>query len=540
MPLNQNQSRSAFARVTLGSFAVLKTDGARLFEPANLTIGAERVGLVGRNGCGKSSVLRAIGERSGPHEGSVTATGSVWTLPQISHLAVGETVAHALGVVDAVAVTERVLNGRGSEADLEAADWSLEDRIERALAKVGLSGMDANSPLAALSGGERTRAYLAGMVLAQADIVLLDEPTNHLDRDGREAVQDLVAGWEGCLIIASHDRALLDLVDRIVEISPSGVKSYGGNYDAYSLQRHLEREAALATANNTQKALDGLKREAQVMHERRAKRESAGRKYALSGSIPNISAGLRKSTAQSSAGREVADMSKRLEEGQARASNAQQDLERVRALEISVVSADLPAGTEILMVEQAEIDLGRGSLFQPVDLYLRGPARIAISGPNGSGKSSLLRLISNEIRPSAGSIVCRIDPVMLDQDVSLLKNDETLREAWLRLNPAGTLEEAQAALARFLFRNTAAQKRVGELSGGERVRAGLACTVAGKPAAKFLLLDEPTNHLDMDSVHAVEQVLKTYDGALIVVSHDRHFLNAIGIDQEITLSPRSR
>lgn len=526
--------------MTLGSFAVLKTDGTRLFEPANLTFGAERIGLVGRNGCGKSSVLRAIGGSLGPHEGAVTATGSVWTLPQISHPNPSETVAHALGVADAFAVIERVLDGRGSESDLEAADWSLDDRIERALAKVGLSGMAASTPLTALSGGERTRAYLAGMVLAQADIVLLDEPTNHLDRHGRAAVLDLVSSWIGCLVIASHDRAVLDLVDRVVEISPSGLKSYGGNYDAYCLQRDLERETALATANNTQKALDGLKREAQIMHERRAKRESAGRKFAMTGSIPNISIGLRKSAAQSSAGREVADMSKRLEEGQARAADAQQALERVRALEIPVVSADLPAGTEVLKLEEVEIDLGSGSLFHPIDVHLRGPARVAINGPNGSGKSSLLRLVTGEISPSSGSISRRVDPVMLDQDVSLLKSDERLREAWLRLNPTGTVEEAQAALARFLFRNTAAQKMVGELSGGERVRAGLACTVAGKPAAKFLLLDEPTNHLDLDSVHAVEQVLKTYDGALVVVSHDRHFLDAIGIDYEITLSPKSR
>nr|WP_248286889.1 ATP-binding cassette domain-containing protein [Brevundimonas pishanensis] len=143
-------------------FAVLKTDGTRLFEPANLTFGAERIGLVGRNGCGKTSLLRAINGENLVHEGSVTVSGTVWTLPQIGQPAPDETVAHALGVASQIAVVDRVLKGMATEADFETADWSLEERVERALAKVGLPYVDIDTGLASLSGGERTRAYLAG------------------------------------------------------------------------------------------------------------------------------------------------------------------------------------------------------------------------------------------------------------------------------------------------------------------------------------------------------------------------------------------
>jgi len=540
MPLNPSQNPSASARVTLGLFAVLKTDGTRLFEPANLTFGAERIGLVGRNGCGKTSLLRAINGENLVHEGSVTVSGTVWTLPQIGQPAPDETVAHALGVASQIAVVDRVLKGMATEADFETADWSLEERVERALAKVGLPYVDIDTGLASLSGGERTRAYLAGMVMAEPDVALLDEPTNHLDGRRRQAVLDLIAGWDGSLIIASHDREVLMAVDRIVEISPSGLRSYGGNYDVYRHQRDLELDAAQAAAESATRSLETLERETQAMRERRAKRDSAGRQNARSGSLPNIVLGLRKSAAQSSAGKEMAQASRRLEDGQARVTEAQQALERVQALDIPVVSTGLSAGADVLRLEGVEVDLGGGRLFDPVDVHLRGPVRVALSGPNGSGKSSLLRALTGQISHSAGTLECTIKPVLLDQDFSILRNNETLRDAWLRLNPTGMVEEAQAALARFLFRNKAAQKRVSELSGGERVRAGLACVVAGKPAAKFLLLDEPTNHLDLNSVEAVEQVLKAYDGALIVVSHDRHFLDAIGIDQEISLSPSSR
>ncbi|WP_297804533.1 ABC-F family ATP-binding cassette domain-containing protein [uncultured Brevundimonas sp.] len=523
--------------MTLGSFAVLKTDGCRLFEPANLTFGAERIGLVGRNGCGKSSLLRAIGQQDVPSEGSIAVAGRVWTLPQVTIPVGGETVADALGVAEAMAVIDRVLDGNASDADLEAADWQLDDRIERALSAMGLQGVSVTSQMANLSGGQRTRAYLAGMMLAAPDVALLDEPTNHLDAGGRQAVMDLIENWDGCLIIASHDRSVLSIVDRIVEVSPSGLRSYGGNYDSYRHQRDLELDAALAAAESADRALSNLKREVQESRERRAKRDSSGRKFAQRGSIPKIALGLRKSAAQASAGREVTVMAKRLEEGRVRAETANQSLERVSVLDIPVPSAGLAAGADVLKLDQVQLDLGSGPLFEPISAHLCGPVRVALNGPNGSGKSTLLRAICGLAPPAAGSIKAMIEPVMLDQDVSILCGEETLRDAWLRLNPTGTVEEAQAALARFLFRNTAAQKRVDDLSGGERVRAGLACTVGGKPAARFLLLDEPTNHLDLDAVQAVEQVLSAYDGALIVVSHDPHFLEAIGVEQEIRLSP---
>jgi ATPase subunit of ABC transporter with duplicated ATPase domains len=171
----------------------------------------------------------------------------------------------------------------------------------------------------------------------------------------------------------------------------------------------------------------------------------------------------------------------------------------------------------------------------PVDLTLTGPKRMAITGPNGAGKTTLLKLASGRLAPTAGTVERPAPAALLDQDTGLLHAGETLVEAFLRLNPGATPNTARAALARFLFRNVAGDKRVETLSGGERLRAGLACVMGGERPAPLLLLDEPTNHLDLDSLSAVEAALQTWDGALLVVSHDRAFLEAVGVDAVLAL-----
>ena len=156
-------------------------------------------------------------------------------------------------------------------------------------------------------------------------------------------------------------------------------------------------------------------------------------------------------------------------------------------------------------------------------------------GPNGAGKTTLLQLIAGLIEPSSGTVERPVRVALLDQQAAMLKLNETLVEAWLRLNPQGAPNAARAALARFLFRNVQADRRVGELSGGERLRAALACIMTGARPPQLLVLDEPTNHLDIDSVEAVEAGLSGYDGALVVVSHDADFLTNLGVDRTLVL-----
>ncbi|HXU60490.1 MAG TPA: ATP-binding cassette domain-containing protein, partial [Polyangia bacterium] len=196
----------------------------------------------------------------------------------------------------------------------------------------------------------------------------------------------------------------------------------------------------------------------------------------------------------------------------------------------------LAAGKTVLSIEDSVFGYPGGPpILDGVSLRIVGPERVALSGPNGAGKTTLIRLAAGELTPDAGRVVRGAPAAFLDQQTALLRPDETLAEAFRRLNPQASENQARAALARFLFRNTAADKRVGELSGGERLRAALACVLIAERPPQLLILDEPTNHLDLDSIAAVEAALRGYDGALLVVSHDRDFLAAVGVEREVTL-----
>jgi len=213
------------ALVILDSISLATPDGRPLFDGLNLAIGRERTGIVGRNGCGKSTLLRLIGGEIEPAGGAVQRAGSIGMLAQLADDRL--TLAQALGVSGGLACLRRLERGQGSLDDAGQADWTLENRIGNALAATGLPALPLDRPIASLSGGERTRVALARLLIEAPDVLLLDEPTNNLDAAGREAAARLLEGWQGGCVVASHDRSLLERVDRIVELSPVGVTLFG-------------------------------------------------------------------------------------------------------------------------------------------------------------------------------------------------------------------------------------------------------------------------------------------------------------------------
>src|SRR5262245_29607801 len=232
------------ALVILDSISLSTPDGRPLFDGLTLALGRERTGLVGRNGCGKSTLLRLISAETGPARGTIHRSGSIGVLAQ--HVDERLTVAQALGVAEALARLHRLERGEGSLQDANDADWTLDSRVETALADTGLPALPLHRPIASLSGGERTRVALARLLIEAPDLLLLDEPTNNLDGDGRKAVADLLACWKGGAIVASHDRELLERVDRIVELTPVGVSIFGGGWSAFTEARVAARARAEA------------------------------------------------------------------------------------------------------------------------------------------------------------------------------------------------------------------------------------------------------------------------------------------------------
>lgn len=536
MPISQSQSPSPSAFATLDKVAARTPDGSILFDNLSLTFGPERTGVVGRNGAGKSTLLRLLSGDLAPAEGAVARVGSIGVLNQRHDQAPGETTAALLGVADDLAVIDRILAGEGGEDDLAVADWTLEARIGDVLDQVGLAGLSLERQADGLSGGEQTRLRLAGLLLSQPDLLLLDEPTNHLDADARRLVAQVLERWQGGAVVVSHDRELLRRMDRIIEISSLGVEVFGGGYDLYAERKAKARQAAERELADAEKGAARSASDAQRRAEVKARRDAAGRRKAGKGDMPKILLGGRAERAENTGGRDRLLASRQAEEAQTTLEAAQARIERVRALSIPMPPTGLSAGRTVLDVRDLEWSTPQGRrIIGPISLKIVGPERVAVTGPNGAGKSTLLHLIAGDLALTAGSVDRPVAAVLLDQEAAILKPDETLIEAWRRLNPEGTANDAHAALARFLFRNTAAHRKVGELSGGERLRAALACVMTGRTPAQLLILDEPTNHLDLDSVAAVEAALAAYDGALIVVSHDPDFIDAIGIERVVAL-----
>ncbi|WP_298670185.1 ATP-binding cassette domain-containing protein, partial [uncultured Sphingomonas sp.] len=260
--------------VTLDSIAAATPDRQRLFDNLTLSLGAERVGLVGRNGAGKSTLLRIIAGEAEPAAGVVSRAGTIGTLAQDWDATA--TIAEALGVADALAVLARVLSGEGEAADFDAADWELEARVAAALAGAGLPEMALDRVIGSLSGGERTRIGLARLAIAGPDVLLLDEPTNNMDADGRAAVKQLIAGWRGGLLVASHDRDLLEAMDRIVELTPIGIRMTGGGWSGFVAARDAERARAAADLERGEARLRDAKRDMQRRREVQDRRDRAG------------------------------------------------------------------------------------------------------------------------------------------------------------------------------------------------------------------------------------------------------------------------
>lgn len=521
------------SRLTLASLTVATPDRRPLFTDLTLSVGAERVGVVGRNGSGKSTLLHIVAGGVVPLAGTVHREGSVGMLRQ--QWPQGWTVAEALGVAGGLAILDRILSGQGRSDDLETVDWTLHARIYSALWDAGLTDLKLDRSIATLSGGERTRVGIARLLIEIPDLLLLDEPTNNLDADGRAAIHMLLRNWRGGALVASHDRELLETMDRIVELSPIGIRIVGGGWSRFDALRDAERQAADAELTRSAASLGSAKREAQRQREAKGRRDKAGRASAAKSSEPKILLDARAERAEASGGRLNRLGDRRIAEAEAQLDNAARRVEVVTPIAIDIPPSGLPSGTHLLAMDSVTVNVPDRRLG-PWTLDIRGPERVAVSGPNGSGKSTLLKLAAGVLAPATGT-VRRVESriAMLDQHVGLLDPSSTLLANHRRINPLMSENDAHAACARFGFRNRDALRPVDTLSGGERLRAGLACTLAGAVPPWLLILDEPTNHLDIESVEQLEQALRDYDGALLVVSHDRRFLGAIGTSRVVQL-----
>jgi ATPase subunit of ABC transporter with duplicated ATPase domains len=508
-------------------------------EPVSLALAGEKTGLVGANGSGKTTLVRILAGQLEPTGGHVRRAGRTAYLPQNFTPLAEQSVAQALGVEDKLAALERLSAGAGGDDDLAVLedDWAIESRLAAVMGRMGLAHLTLDRPLATLSGGETTRVVLAALFLQRADLLLLDEPTNNLDRDARLALYAAVREWPGGLLVVSHDRELLGLMDRIIELSPHGLRVYGGNFELYTERRDAETEAARRELTEATKSLKKNRRLAQLCRERQERRSWRGKKTAKDRGLPRAAINALRNSSERTTARLEDRMGAKVDDAQAAVGAARERVAQRPQLDIDLTPVEVPAGKTILELEGVSFrHPGGPALLEGFTFRMVGPERVALCGPNGSGKTTLICLILGELQPTAGRVSLGVEGARcLDQQATLLRPERSVLENFRAFNPDLSETACRLTLARFLFRTDAVHRRAATLSGGERLRAALACVLTGVAPPPLLILDEPTNHLDLASLENLEQALCQYTGALLVVSHDWTFLDHIGVRRRVEL-----
>ncbi|UUU26269.1 ABC-F family ATP-binding cassette domain-containing protein [Streptomyces sp. DSM 40750] len=514
--------------LTCTSLSFAWPDGTPVFDDLQIAFGPGRTGLVGVNGSGKSTLLKLIAGELTPADGTVRVAGEVGYLPQNVTLDTALKVDEALGIAAARAALHAIEAGDVAEEHFAAVgdDWDVEERALATLGQLGLGHIDLDRTIGEVSGGESVLLRLAALLLRRPDVLLLDEPTNNLDLYARRRLYDAVASWSGVMVVVSHDRELLELVDQIADLHAGEVTWYGGNYSVYEEALTTEQEAAERMVRVAESDLKKQKRELVEAHTKLAKRTRYANKMYENKREPRAVMKLKKRTAQVSAGKHRIMHEEKLTEAKERLDEAVEAVRDEDEIRVELPYTAVPTGRTVLTLLDLELRYGarvRGGL----DLH--GPERIALIGRNGAGKTTLLRTIAGELAPVSGETKAHVPLRFLPQRLDVLDDELTVAENVARFAPDATNNRIRARLARFLFRGARADQPAATLSGGERFRAALAALMLAEPAPQLLMLDEPTNNLDMASVRQLTTALESYEGALIVASHDLPFLESIGI-----------
>ncbi|MFX2590288.1 ABC-F family ATP-binding cassette domain-containing protein [Enterobacter roggenkampii] len=506
--------------------------GDTLFGPLNLTLEPSLCALVGRNGSGKTRLLRLLAGLDEPATGHIERFGSHAWVAQQHVISSQTTLAELLGYDAIFAARKRIDSGDYQPDDLALLDghWDIAERLSEAFINATLPPFEPDKPAIELSGGERIRALLCWAFTAGADFLLLDEPTNHLDRQGRAWFYDQLSRYQGGVLVASHDRELLEQVPRILELSASGLRSYGGNYADYQALRDAEQQAARAALEHAATERKRTRARMQKEHDDSQRRSAKTLRTVDTLNIASFERVKYKGAAKERIGTWKKQHSEQNEALNAAVNKARERVEDDNPVMFTLPGSQIPEGKQVLVLEDLVL---QHVPVPPLNWRMDGPMRVALKGSNGCGKSTLLKTLLGEMAPRSGSCKVSVSCAYLDQHLSRLDLSQSVMT---HLNLSHTpLEEGvlRTRLAQLQLGADKVMLPLAALSGGERLKAALACVLWRAEATQLLLLDEPTNHLDLASVQAIEAALAGFPGALLVVSHDEAFLSGLTLTHEL-------
>ena len=508
-----------------------------------------RIAIVGPNGVGKSTLLRLVAGLEEPETGTIAvapAGATIGYLPQERDRHPAETLGQYLARRTGVAAAEAALAAAAdglARPDPGAADAysaaldhylavggpDLEGRAAGVLASLGLPDRLPQAT-ATLSGGELARAALAAILLSQVDLLLLDEPTNDLDAEGLARLEDFLAGRDGTLLVVSHDRAFLErIADQVLELDEftHGARVFGGGFAAYVIERERAKQAARESYEDYDRTRQGLADRAR--REKDWARQGVARATSVAAQRNEPDKNIRAANVASAQSRGAA-AGKTL-----RALDRLDPVEDPREpwnlrlqLAVSSRSGEDVAGLRAAVVRRPGFTLG------PVDLHVARGDRIAISGANGSGKTTLLAALLGRLELASGTQWTGASVVVgeIDQVRRTFQARDSLLDGF-RARTRGEVADTRTLLAKFGLGADDVLRPVGSLSPGERTRADLALLMA--LGANVIVLDEPTNHLDLAAIESLEEALESFDGTLLLVSHDRRLLEQVATDRHLVV-----
>lgn len=512
-----------------------------LFDNINLTVNnQQKIALIGPNGTGKSTLLKIIARELTPSSGYLKVESTPYYIPQIfgqyNHL----TIAQALNIDQKLNALRDILNGNVTEdyLNLLADDWGIEERTQAALNEWQLDDLDWNQKMKTLSGGQKTKVFLAGISIHQPELILMDEPSNHLDTTGRQQLYEWLQSTSSTVVIVSHDRQLLNLLETVCELSKRGITVFGGNYDFYAEQKQIEIEALNQDIHSKEKTLRKAKEKERETLERQQKLDARGKKKQENSGVARIMMNTLRNNAENSTAKIKSVHSEKISGISEQLHELRTNLPDLDKMKFGFDNSALHKGKILLTATNINFGYRVQSLWKEnLNFQIKSGERIALKGLNGSGKTTLIRLILGDLQPCRGILQrAEIKSVYIDQDYSLIDRQLTVYQQAQKYNIMTLQEhEIKIRLNRFLFSKEKWDKSCSTLSGGESMRLMLCCLTIQSQAPDIIILDEPTNNLDLQNIGILTAAINEYQGTLIVVSHDERFLEEINIQQTLQL-----